>query len=658
MSATSHATRATPRRRPRFSEDSLPFGTDSAKNDDAGTEIFSILRARMGWTDDYLREIDDPHYPELRDLDKIVKALHWVRRTGQKIVVLPDFDMDGITSGVLGFAGLSELGFDVELYVPDYRRGHDIAPEAIDELVTRHPGVSVVITCDGGVNSHPGILRGRQLGLTMLVTDHHVQLPTEPNGTVVPSAHVTIDPERIDETYPHPAICGAFVLYQVIEAYTRVHAPHRLGDISFLKLFAGLGTVSDVMPLQYENRQVVRDSLSLARMLRHSLPKADTVTPYDVDSSILMSLLNSRLPSPGQQIIGGYLEAGLHHPAFVRAFRGFAYVLQTWREYGSLESAASLRADFYGFYLAPAFNALRRIGAPMKTAFDVFTETDDDEQLAAARQIIEWNEERKQQTEAWVEEMLGRDQPLAPHVWFTDAPTGMLGLLAGKLLHEHGLPVVVVRDPGNPAAPHGGSARAPMWFPVITTLTAHGYTAVGHEQACGVRAGSLVELGHIAELLAAETAVLQAQLTLAAQAPDAPLEYDLVLGLDAPGHPKPDGSLSSIETLLEVTRRIESLTPFGHEFPRPRVRLVINLATCSMHVLGEDENHLKIVLPSGMKLLWWKAAEQLPDLQEIAESIVPGQSIVEFDVDLSLNQFMGDESPQAVVEQLVVSTED
>jgi len=618
------------------------FGSETVADTDTAEGLFTLLRNRMGWTEEFLASIEDPTHPPLRDLDEIVKALHWVKQNNKKIVVLPDFDMDGISSGVLGYAGLAELGLDVELYVPDYNRGHDIMPEAIDELVARHPGVDVIITCDGGVNSHAGIRHGRDQGLIMLVTDHHVQLPTESDGTVVPSAHVTIDPERIDETYPHPGICGAFVLYQVIMAYAHAHAPEREGDISLLKLFAGLGTVSDVMPLKFENRQLVRDSLSLARMLVHNLPSADLVTPYDIHQSILISLLDRQ---------------GRHSPAFLRAFYGFALTLRAWREAGSLRSTADLRSDFYGFYVAPAFNALRRVGAPLHLAFDVFTAPTEEEQYRAAQRILQCNEERKEQVQHWMADIENRDQPLAPFVWLSDAPAGMLGLLAGRLLQENGVPTIVVRDPGNPKVHHGGSARAPMWFDVIATLTTQGFTAVGHEQACGVRARSFTELAEIAELIKETTAVLQAQLALLQVGPDAKPEYDLAVGVTALGRTKPDGALPSAEAMLEIASRVEGLAPFGHGFDRPRIRFIANLSLCSMGVLGSEETHLKLVLPNGLKLLWWNAAEHLPELRELAESPIPGENIVEFDADLSINRFMGEESPQAVVERAILPGE-
>src|SRR6218665_2664375 len=102
----------------------LPFGVDSAHQVEMGTNLFALLRERMGWTDAYLEQINDPSYPPLKDTAEIVKALHWIKTTGQKVVVMPDFYMDGISAGVLGYAGLSELGFDVEMYVPNYPHRH------------------------------------------------------------------------------------------------------------------------------------------------------------------------------------------------------------------------------------------------------------------------------------------------------------------------------------------------------------------------------------------------------------------------------------------------------------------------------------------------------------------------------------------------------
>lgn len=603
--------------------------------------LFGLLKTNRGWTDQYLREINEPSYDELLDMPAMVEALHKIRTEGRKLVVLPDFDMDGITSGVLGYAGFSELGFNVDLYTPDFRRGHDISAEAVHELHGQFPDVEAIITCDGGVNSHAGIKAGKQLGLTMLITDHHVQLDKESPADVI------VDPERIDETYAHPGICGAFVLYQVLMAYAQKHAPHKVGDISMLKLFAGVGTVSDVMPLFYENRQVVRDSLSLARLLYVTIPVEDTVTEYDIEKSILMSLL----------------RAQEHHPVYVSVFEGFALMMKVFRETGKLRGIRDLKEDFYGFYLAPAFNSIRRINGSMDHAFKVFTEPDPAEKTKHMNIIIGYNELRKELTETYMEDLLEAEQPLAPYVYLTDAPTGMLGLIAAKLMHLSNMPVAVVRKPDDDDKRFGGSARSPFWFPIITTMTAAGFGAVGHENACGVSAKGLAGIQAFAEHMGNEAESMHAAMLLDGTFAEANMS-DLVLG----ARDFCDGGYDDLEELKELTQSIDNQAPFGHAFPRPLFELVLDLSQCSIGTLGkkkpvegegevdeldQPDQHLKIILRSGLKLLWWGQAELYNDLVERAESPMPGDSTLRLKVDLSMNFFRGNESVQGIVKDRI-----
>ena len=616
--------------------------------------LFEMLRERRGWTSDYLYKINDPSYGTLKDLDALVEELHGVRSRGEQIVVLPDFDMDGVTSGTLMWAGLAELGLDVRLYVPDYRRGHDVTPEAVEEAHALFPLATTMITTDSGVNSHAGIGRGKELGLRMLVTDHHVQLDN------LSPADVIVDPERIDEDYAHPGICGAFVAYQVLEAYARKYAPERSTSIRLLRLFAGIGTVSDVMPMFYENRQVVRDSLSVARMLYHSIPSADLVTEYDVETTVLMRVLRSD-PS--------------HAPEFVSAFEGFAIAMQAFREHGplvpvidretgepqydelgepvlkrsqgKLRSMADLTEEFYGFYLSPAFNSIRRANGSMHDAFGVFTASSPEQKRLHAEAVIDCNERRKKESAEWLELVHQEEQPLASHgVYFTDAPTGMLGLMASALMRDEDRPVVVVRRPEDPSGPVGGSARSPFWFPIITTMTALGYHAVGHENACGVSAQGLDGITLFAEAMSSEAARILAEKTLSGEVSES-IDADLVLGpLD-----RCDAALADPEELLFLAQGIESVRPYGHGFPRPEVEMIVDLSRCSIQTLGSDESHLKIVLPIGVKLLWWGEAGRKPSLEELADSPIPGESLVSFRVTLGINVFMGTTSVQAVIEQ-------
>ena len=619
------------------------------KTSGGGDPLISTLFARRGWTDEWIAEFNDPSYPPLRDMDEMVAALKQVRDSADLIVVMPDYDMDGITAGTLGWAGLSELGFNVELYVPDYRDGHDIRPEAVDKLVAAFPTVKTVITCDAGINSHAGIQRGKDLGLTMLVTDHHTQEP----GAVVP-ADVAVNPCRTDDDYPNKHICGAFVFWQVLDAFARTHVRHKVRAIALLRLFAGIGTVSDVMPLAYENRQVVRDSIAIARMLYVPIPAADTVTHYDPEQSLLMQVL----------------RAEGHHEAYLRAFAGFAVVLKAFREHGKLEQdvdedkrpifddqgdpvmvrrrgplreVADISEEFYGYYLAPTFNAVRRIEASMHDAFGVFTADDLDTKYAHAVELIEGNFRRRdlvkdlhQQIQDSYTDGL---QPLAPWVWTTAAPSGMLGLLASELSKHYDHAVAVVSIVDDPSKPRSGSMRAPGWYDIIATLRhGNGHDAQGHEQACGIHLPNASELIRLAEDLERTTQEIRA--LKAANGELGPSQPDLVIG----DHPEADADFYRHDDLVELGLTVEALGPFGHGFPPPQIDIVLDLSRCRLDTT-DSGIHLKITTHSGVKAYWWNKADALLDLKYLA-----GQTVT-MRAHLRVGEYMGHLFPQFVIQE-------
>lgn len=622
-----------------------------------GVDLFALLCQRRGWTDEYLREIDSAEHDELLGLAEMVEALEEARVAGQKITIAPDFDMDGISSGVLGYAGLCELGFDVELHVPDYRRGHDLTPEDIAEIAARWPQTRVLLTCDGGVNSHRGIAAARALGWRTLVTDHHEEL--EPGS----SADITVDPCRIDETYAHSGICGAHVLYQVIEAYARIYRPDKLWEVRLLRLFAGLGTVSDVMPLLYENRQLVRDSLSIARLLYAPAPRTLPMPwgfdpdpdAIDVEQATLMQLLR--------------IDA--HHPVFVRAFEGFAVLLKAFGQGGKIRGVDSIDEGFYGFYLAPAMNSPRRTGDPLAPCFEVFAGSDQEAMLEAAHRVLATNEKRKQLVTVHTQELEEGDQPLAPWVYFSEAYAGMYGLLANQMMDRAGHPVLVLNRPASPDDFVSGSGRAPSWFDIITALDSHeGMRAIGHQQACGVKVDRAELLGDLVEVLkdATQAAMLRIDQDEA--------RADLVLGPD----PDCDAGLDDLEPLVGFVRRLEALRPFGHGFLEPVVEIAVEPLGLRVDRIGSEaecdhepteanlmtnargyrvcrlcKKHLRLITRSGLSCLWWNVAEEKePQIAQLAQSASRTEAgTLRFSVKLQLNTFRGETRVQAVIEQQI-----
>lgn len=599
-----------------------PSGT--WKPTSSSEDLFRLLCHRKGWSNDYLNAINLSDHDQLKDIDAMTASLNTAHSEQKPITIAPDFDMDGIASGVLGLAGLSELGFVVNLHIPDYRRGHDLSPEDIDEIHQSFPETSILLTCDGGVNSHLGISAAQRHGWEVLVTDHHEEL--EPGC----NADVTVNPCRMDESYRLSGICGAHVLYQVLEAYAAAYQPDKLWSIRLLRLFAGLGTVSDVMPMLYENRSIVRDSLSLARLLWVPAPREHSWADpqpelIDTESATLLQLLRHEQ----------------HHPEFVNALNGFAILLKAFAMYGKLKDIDALDEGFYGFYAAPAMNSVRRTGAPLGDCFAVFTAQDADEKLAAALRVLENNEHRKALVEHYLAELLEGDQPLAPWVYFSQAPTGMLGLLANRMMHAAKHPVVVLGHRADADQPLTGSARAPEWFEIITALDpAENLSAIGHQQACGVMAENEQTLDSLVEILESQTRLALERVDTSDQR-----RADLTIG----SSPDCDASLDRVEPLIEMIRRVEALKPFGHGFPEPSFEVVVPARGCRVDRIGSSSQHLRLVTQTGVAALWWNAAES--EFDHLAELVGTSTESLRFLGKLQLNTFMGETRLQVVISE-------
>jgi single-stranded-DNA-specific exonuclease len=262
--------------------------------------------------------------------------------------------------------------------------------------------------------------------------------------------------------------------------------------------------------------------------------------------------------------------------------------------------------------------------------------------------VIAGNELRKELTVTHLEEIENTDQPLAPYVYFSDAPAGMLGLIASQLMHRNGTPTVVLHRVDDPDQATGGSARSPFWFPVIETMTAAGFTAVGHENACGVRVADHDEALRFHQVMRDAATAIMDGLLASGQLADATAP-DLRFGSTEDC----DANLSDIEAIFTLTERIDALVPFGHGFTRPEFELVLDLAQCHIDTLGEEKQHIRLLTRNGLKCLWWNSADLFLDLKDRAESLVPDERNIRLRVEFSLNAYRGNVSVQAMVKNVV-----
>ncbi len=188
----------------------------------------------------------------LPDISQAVSRVYKAVFSRQKIAVYGDFDVDGVTAIVILVEGLSWLGAEVIPYIPDrVNEGHGLKVPALEKLQAQ--GASLVITVDCGVTDPTVVEQARNMGMDMIITDHHIPLGNLPRAVAV------IDPKREDSVYPYPDLAGAGVAFKLLQAL--FHKDSREKRLtSFLDLVV-LATVTDLVSLVGENRYLVKEGL-------------------------------------------------------------------------------------------------------------------------------------------------------------------------------------------------------------------------------------------------------------------------------------------------------------------------------------------------------------------------------------------------------------
>ncbi len=199
-----------------------------------------------------LADLHDPSL--LPDYEVGVNRIAAAVCSGELISIHGDYDADGVSSTALLARTLRALKANCEFSVPHRANdGYDIKPQAVERAAKR--GAKVIITCDCGVTAFAAVDRARELGIDVIITDHH-----EPEAEL-PNALAVIDPKRGDSRYPFRDLAGVGVAFKVAQGVSKA-----LGcpDDSFVKRFldlAAIGTVADVVPLLDENRIIVSKGL-------------------------------------------------------------------------------------------------------------------------------------------------------------------------------------------------------------------------------------------------------------------------------------------------------------------------------------------------------------------------------------------------------------
>ena len=190
----------------------------------------------------------------MKDMNKGVEILSSKLDEGASIRIVGDYDVDGVTSTYILYDAIRKLGGQVSYDIPHrIADGYGINVRIIEQAAS--DGVDTIITCDNGIAAFDAIDRAKELGMTVVVTDHHeIQ-------EVLPKADAVIDPHRADDEYPYKSICGAEVAYKFIQCLYEKRKTE-LGERDYID-FVALATYCDVMPLLDENRIYVREGMKV-----------------------------------------------------------------------------------------------------------------------------------------------------------------------------------------------------------------------------------------------------------------------------------------------------------------------------------------------------------------------------------------------------------
>jgi single-stranded-DNA-specific exonuclease len=265
--------------------------------------IVAKLLCQRGLSDPELADrflhpsLDHLHDPMLlKDMDVAVDRILAAIARKEKIAIHGDYDVDGVTSTVILRRALELLGGDVIHFIPErLKDGYGLQPVAIERL--HADGVALVISVDCGIRGADAGRRARELGVDLIITDHH-----EPD-TELPPALAVINPKRADCTYPDKYLAGVGVALKLVQALCRRAGRDKLMP-GFIKV-AAIGTLADVVPLVGENRVIAKLGLELLTKGPHkvglrALIEVCGLTGKTIDSYHIGFMLAPRVNAAGR----------------------------------------------------------------------------------------------------------------------------------------------------------------------------------------------------------------------------------------------------------------------------------------------------------------------------------------------------------------------
>ena len=449
----------------------------------------------------------------LPDMHQAVARIYQALLSSENIAIYGDFDVDGITGTALLMQGLTVLGGKVTPYIPHrLTEGYGLKTAALENLSRQ--GISLVITVDCGITALHEVKKAKKIGLDIIITDHHTPLEE------IPPAIAVVNPKRIDSNYPGSELAGVGVAFKLMQALFqsigREKQPEALIDL------VALGTIADMVPLIGENRYFVKQGLSL---------------------------LNA---SPRLGIREMITRTGL--------------------------TIGSLDPESISWVIAPRLNTAGRLEHAM-TSYKLLMADSPQE----AEELTIWLEQKNTERQRLTSRVLAkaREHILAQGVTplliasDEDYPTGIAGLVAGRLAEEFYRPAIIIKTGKQVST---GSCRSIPEFNIILALKecSHLFSHFGgHSQAAGftLPTRNLARLQqHLAQLATIQLA-----------------------GVDLRPRLNIDAEVTLRDLGGTTFQLIQQLAPFGQGNPAPTF-LSRGVEVLDCRSMGNHGEHLKLKL--------------------------------------------------------------
>ena len=359
--------------------------------------------------------VEDLYEPMLLpDMGRCLEVIQRKIEEKKRIRIVGDYDIDGTCSTYLLYRALTRAGAMADYEIPDrIRDGYGINESIIRAAAA--DGIDTILTCDNGIAALDQARLAGELGMTMLVTDHHDIRKDEEGNDLLPQAAAVVNPKRQDSRYPYPEICGAMVAYKLVLGLYRIFGIPEKEWLDMME-FAAIATVGDVMKLQDENRIVVKEglrrigctrNLGLRKLIEKNNLDPDRITAYQI-----------------------------------------------------------------GFVIGPCLNASGRLETA-KLALSMLLSEDEAEAESMADHLKELNDVRKDMTAKGVEEASSLVESSFADDWvlvvyLPDCHESLAGIVAGRLRERYHKPSIVL-TPGEEAVK--GSGRSIEGYHMFQALT-------------------------------------------------------------------------------------------------------------------------------------------------------------------------------------------